>query len=150
MIRDVNPGSGSWFFTHPGSRGQKSTGSATLIVMKVSLLNCLLTPATICWNTHLSLWAPVLFSPFLWLCFARYATKFVVIHLIINPLNFFILSTRLSNCMGSWVGSHLALGNYSTLFSQCSGSVMLAYGCGSSNPYHWITDPDSYLLFRSI
>jgi hypothetical protein len=27
MIRVVHPGSGSWFFTHPGSRGQKSTGS---------------------------------------------------------------------------------------------------------------------------
>ncbi len=27
MIRDVHPGSGYWFFTHPGSRGQKGTGS---------------------------------------------------------------------------------------------------------------------------
>jgi hypothetical protein len=27
MIWDVHPGSGSCFFTHPGSRGQKVTGS---------------------------------------------------------------------------------------------------------------------------
>ncbi len=27
MIRDVHPGSGSWCFTHPRSRGQKGTGS---------------------------------------------------------------------------------------------------------------------------
>ncbi len=27
MIRVVHPGSGSWFFTHPGSRGQKCTES---------------------------------------------------------------------------------------------------------------------------
>ncbi len=27
MIRNVHPGSGSWFFTHPGSRGIKGTGS---------------------------------------------------------------------------------------------------------------------------
>ncbi len=27
MIRVVHPGSGSWLFTHPGSRGQKGTGS---------------------------------------------------------------------------------------------------------------------------
>ncbi len=27
MIRFVRPGSGSWFFPHPGSRGQKGTGS---------------------------------------------------------------------------------------------------------------------------
>ncbi len=27
MIRVVHPGSGSWFFTHPGSRDQKGTGS---------------------------------------------------------------------------------------------------------------------------
>ncbi len=27
MIRVVHPGSGSWFFTHPGSRGTKGTGS---------------------------------------------------------------------------------------------------------------------------
>ncbi len=32
MIRVVHPGSGSWFFTHPGSRGQKAPdpGSGTL------------------------------------------------------------------------------------------------------------------------
>ncbi len=29
MIRDVNPGSCSWFCTHPGSRGQKGTGSGS-------------------------------------------------------------------------------------------------------------------------
>jgi hypothetical protein len=29
LIRDVYPGSRSWFFTHPGSSVQKSTGSAT-------------------------------------------------------------------------------------------------------------------------
>jgi hypothetical protein len=27
MIRDIHPGTGSRFFTHPGSRGQKGTGS---------------------------------------------------------------------------------------------------------------------------
>jgi hypothetical protein len=27
MIRYVHPGSGSWYFTHPGFRGQKGTGS---------------------------------------------------------------------------------------------------------------------------
>ncbi len=30
MIRVVHTGSGSWFFTHPGSRGQKATGSRIL------------------------------------------------------------------------------------------------------------------------
>ncbi len=29
MIRAVHPGSGSWFFAHPGSRGQKGTGSGS-------------------------------------------------------------------------------------------------------------------------
>ncbi len=29
MIRVVHPGSGSWIFTHPGSRIKKGTGSAT-------------------------------------------------------------------------------------------------------------------------
>jgi hypothetical protein len=33
LIRVVHPGSGSWFFTHPGSRiqGQKDTGSRILV-----------------------------------------------------------------------------------------------------------------------
>ncbi len=31
MIRIVHPGSGSLLFTHPGSRGQKATGSRFLI-----------------------------------------------------------------------------------------------------------------------
>ncbi len=30
MIRDVHPGTGYWFFTHPGSRVQEGTGSAIL------------------------------------------------------------------------------------------------------------------------
>jgi len=29
MTRDVHPDPGFWFFTHPGSRGQKDTGSRT-------------------------------------------------------------------------------------------------------------------------
>ncbi len=33
MIRVVHPGSGCWLSTHPGSRGQKGTGSATLLYM---------------------------------------------------------------------------------------------------------------------
>ncbi len=32
MIRDVHPGSGSWFFAHSGSRGQKGTGSRIRIL----------------------------------------------------------------------------------------------------------------------
>ncbi len=37
MIRDVHPGSESWYFTHPGSRGQKGTGSASLRPLRIIL-----------------------------------------------------------------------------------------------------------------
>ncbi len=40
MIRDVYPGSRSWFFTHSGSRGQKDTGSRIRIRNTVILLTC--------------------------------------------------------------------------------------------------------------
>jgi hypothetical protein len=40
MIRVVRHGSGSLLFTHPGSRGQKATGSATLLIDR-SLIYCL-------------------------------------------------------------------------------------------------------------
>ncbi len=36
---DVHPGSGSWLFTHPGSRGQKGTGSRIRIRNTDSKLN---------------------------------------------------------------------------------------------------------------
>jgi hypothetical protein len=35
MLRDVHPGSASLFFTHPGSRGQKGTGSGSATLKKV-------------------------------------------------------------------------------------------------------------------
>jgi hypothetical protein len=38
MIRFVHPGSGSWLFTHPGSRGQKGTGSRIRICKTVQIL----------------------------------------------------------------------------------------------------------------
>jgi hypothetical protein len=36
MIRVVYPGYGFWFFTHPGSRGQQSTGSRIRILNTVT------------------------------------------------------------------------------------------------------------------
>jgi hypothetical protein len=38
MIRVVHPGSGSSLFTHPGSRGQKCSGSARLEMRRVPCL----------------------------------------------------------------------------------------------------------------
>ncbi len=38
FVPDPDPGSGSWVFTHPGSRGQKGPGSATLLFIPVSTL----------------------------------------------------------------------------------------------------------------
>ncbi len=34
MIQVVHPGSGSWFFTHPGSRGQKLKGTGSRILLR--------------------------------------------------------------------------------------------------------------------
>jgi hypothetical protein len=52
MTRDIHPGSGSWLFTHPGSSGQRGTGSRIQIrntgiyepvtsVIDVSLFHCI-------------------------------------------------------------------------------------------------------------
>ena len=40
MIRDVHPASGFWFFTYPGSKYQKGTGSGSAILGEILLRSC--------------------------------------------------------------------------------------------------------------